>query len=370
MAKVIDELLIGVSVDADEREFNEVQSGFDQIKSAALSLGAVIAGGLSLDSIIGKTNELAKEWDELAKETAAYEIDPILLQNLQHISESLGGAKEDAMGLLLNLRATQQGLQIGNLGYLEELAKITGADVIPLFQAGDEEDILKRLIALFSDMNSETRQAAFDAMGLTSGTRNLMMSGVQGYEDLINRSEELGNITSENTTKAERLQQAYTDAAKASDAAWQDFYGSLMDGASESLEYMTEKLVETRKKMEAQPDDIGLFRSYQKTGSAFVTSVLEDPIEDAKAWILDRIGPENWREDPFYSVEAYNKEMASRSTTEQTNNNQTNSRSTTNYNNITIQAGGMSESQVEGVVYKVINGAATQTEQDLKVNTQ
>ena len=63
MAKVIDELLIGVSVDADEREFNEVQSGFDQIKSSALSLGAVLAGGLSIDAILGKTNELAAEWD-------------------------------------------------------------------------------------------------------------------------------------------------------------------------------------------------------------------------------------------------------------------------------------------------------------------
>ncbi|AUR83832.1 hypothetical protein NVP1042O_44 [Vibrio phage 1.042.O._10N.286.45.B8] len=352
MAKVIDELLIGVSVDADEREFNEVQSGFDQIKSSALSLGAVLAGGLSIDAILGKTNELAAEWDGLAKETMAFEIDPILLQNLQHMSESLGGAKEDAMGLLLNLRSTQQGLQIGNLGYLEELTKITGQDVIPLFQSGDEEDILKRLIGLFGDMNTEQRQAAFDVMGFTTGTRNLMQTSVEGYEAMIARSNELGNITKENTTRAENLQQAYTDAAKASDAAWQDFYGNLMEGSTTSLNYITNKLVEARK---AQEGSEGFFQTYQTAGGEVAQSVASD----LYSRFMDFAGPDDWRTNP----------MLSRDAMQQTTNSSS-SRSVVNHNSITIQASGLTEKQMEGVVYKVINGAANQTEQDLKVNSQ
>lgn len=356
MAKVIDELLIGVSVDADEKEFNEVQSGFDQIKSSALSLGAAIAGGLSLDALIGKTNELAAEWDELAKDTMAYEIDPTLLQNLQHMSESLGGAKEDAMELLLNLRSTQQGLQIGNLGYLEELTKITGRDVISIFQSGDEEDVLRNLISLFSEMDTKTRQAAFDAMGFATGTRNLMKAGVEGYEAMIERSEHLGNITKENTTRAENLQQAYTDAAKASDAAWQDFYGNLMEGSTKSLNYITEKLVEARK---AQEGEEGFFRTYQESGG----EVFQSTLGDIYSSVMDRIGPEDWRSNPMFSKSALEGVTNQNSTT-------SNSKSSVNYNNITIQAGGMSEKQVEKVVYKVISGAATQTEQDLKVNQQ
>lgn len=375
MAKVIDELLIGVSVDADEKEFNEVQSGFDQIKSSALSLGAAIAGGLSIDALLGKTNELAAEWDGLAKETMAFEIDPILLQNLQHMSESLGGAKEDAMGLLLNLRSTQQGLQIGNLGYLEELTKITGQDVIPLFQSGDEEDILKRLIGLFGDMNTEQRQAAFDVMGFTTGTRNLMQTSVEGYEAMIARSNELGNITKENTTRAENLQQAYTDAAKASDAAWQDFYGNLMEGSTTSLNYITNKLVEARK---AQEGSEGFFQTYQ----AAAGDVVESSIGDLLGGLFDKIAPEDWRSNPMFSKEAlesapsgegvigtgvsdqYRDDFMSRSAK------MLNSSSVVNHNNITIQASGLTEKQMEGVVYKVINGAANQTEQDLKVNSQ
>lgn len=356
MAKVIDELLIGVSVDANEKEFNEVQSGFDQIKSSALSLGAALAGGLSIDAIMGKTNELAAEWDELAKTTQAYEVDPILLQNLQHMSESLGGAKEDALGLLLNLRATQQGLQIGNLGYLEELTKITGRDVISLFQTGDEEDILKNMIALFSDMSTSQRQAAFDVMGFTTGTRKLMMEGVDGYNSLIERSEYLGNITKENTTRAENLQQAYTDAAKASDAAWQDFYGNLMEGSTKSLNYITDKLVELRKSQEGTE---GFFNAYQEAGGDLFRSVFGD----IYSGVMDRIGPDDWRENPMFSMSALEGSSVNNNTT-------SSSKSSVNYNSITIQAGGMSEKQVEGVVYKVINGAATQTEQDLKVNSQ
>jgi hypothetical protein len=376
MAKVIDELLIGVSVDADEREFNEVQSGFDQIKTSALSLGAVLAGGLSIDAILGKTNELAAEWDGLAKETMAFEIDPILLQNLQHMSESLGGAKEDAMGLLLNLRSTQQGLQVGNLGYLEELTKITGQDVIPLFQSGDEEDILKRLIGLFGDMNTEQRQAAFDVMGFTTGTRNLMQTSVDGYESMIARSNELGNITKENTTRAENLQQAYTDAAKASDAAWQNFYGNLMEGSTTSLNYITEKLVEARK---AQEGSEGFFQTYQDAAG----DVFESSIGDLLGSLFDKIAPEDWRSNPMFSKEALessisnsesNQSSSISNTTNQSssvsNTNNKSSNSVNNYNNITIQASGLTEKQMEGVVYKVINGAANQTEQDLQVNSQ
>lgn len=350
MARVIDELLIGISVDADEKEFNEVQSGFDQIKSAALSLGATIAGGLSLDSIIGKTNELAAEWDELAKETMGYEIDPMLLQNLQYMSESLGGAKEDAMGLLLNLRSTQQGLQVGNLGYLEELTKVTGRDVIPLFQTGDEEDILKNLISLFSDMNTQQRQAAFDVMGFTTGTRNLMQAGVEGYEAMVERSEHLGNITKDNTTAAENLQQAYTDAAKASDAAWQDFYGNLMKGSTSTLNAITEGLVSYREMLpelqeahEKQKIEAGpVTQALMPLGASFISELLFGGSEEAKQKAQETV-----------------------------NNQTTNSSSrSVNYNQVTINANGMSQSQVEGVVYKVINGAATQTEQDLKVNSQ
>tara|TARA_B100001057_G_scaffold439975_1_gene473575 strand:+ start:505 stop:1665 length:1161 start_codon:yes stop_codon:yes gene_type:complete len=386
MAKVIDELLIGVSVDADEREFNEVQSGFDQIKSSALSLGAVLAGGLSIDAILGKTSELAAEWDGLAKETAAFEVDPILLQNLQHMSESLGGAKEDAMSLLMNLRSTQQGLQVGNLGYLEELTKITGQDVIPLFQSGDEEDILKRLINLFGDMNTQQRQAAFDVMGLTTGTRNLMQTSVEGYEAMIARSNELGNITKENTTRAENFEQAWTDAAKASDAAWQNFYGSLMEGSTESLNYVTGKLIESRK---AQEGSEGFLQTYQAAAGEVVQSTFSDIYES----ILDKIAPDGWQNNPMLSRDAliestpYERESSSGVSDEYRDkfmarsaemlnqgatNNTTNrsSNSVQNYNNITIQAGGMTQGQVEGVVYKVINGAANQTEQDLQVNSQ
>lgn len=366
MAKVIDELLIGVSVDANEKEFNEVQSGFDQIKSSALSLGAAIAGGLSIDALLGKTNELAAEWDGLAKETMAFEIDPILLQNLQHMSESLGGAKEDAMGLLLNLRSTQQGLQIGNLGYLEELTKITGQDVIPLFQSGDEEDILKRLIGLFGDMNTEQRQAAFDVMGFTTGTRNLMQTSVEGYEAMIARSNELGNITKENTTRAENLQQAYTDAAKASDAAWQDFYGNLMEGSTKSLNYITGKLIEARK---AQEDSEGFFQTYQAAGG----EVLESSVGDLLGSLFDKIAPDDWRSNPMFSKEALESSISSSESNQSSTVSSTTNRSSNsvnNYNNITIQAAGLTEKQMEGVVYKVINGAANQTEQDLKVNSQ
>tara|TARA_B100001063_G_C16779142_1_gene569425 strand:- start:35105 stop:36205 length:1101 start_codon:yes stop_codon:yes gene_type:complete len=366
MAKVIDELLIGVSVDANEKEFNEVQSGFDQIKSSALSLGAAIAGGLSIDALLGNTNELAAEWDGLAKETMAFEIDPILLQNLQHMSESLGGAKEDAMGLLLNLRSTQQGLQIGNLGYLEELTKITGQDVISLFQGGDEEDVLKRLINLFGDMNTETRQAAFDVMGFSTGTRNLMQTSVEGYEAMIARSNELGNVTKENTTRAENLQQAYTDAAKASDAAWQDFYGNLMEGSTESLNYITNKLIEARK---AQEGSEGFFQTYQSAGGEVVESTIRDLIGN----LFDSIAPEDWRSNPMFSKEALESSISNSESSKSSTINNTTNRSSSpvqNYNTITIQAGGMSQSQIEGVVYKVINGAANQTEQDLKVNSQ
>ena len=366
MARVIDELLIGVSVDANEKEFNEVQSGFDQIKSSALSLGAAIAGGLSIDALLGKTNELAEEWDGLAKETMAFEIDPILLQNLQHMSESLGGAKEDAMGLLLNLRSTQQGLQIGNLGYLEELTRITGQDVIPLFQSGDEEDILKRLIGLFGDMNTEQRQAAFDVMGFTTGTRNLMQTSVEGYEAMIARSNELGNITKENTTRAENLQQAYTDAAKASDAAWQDFYGNLMEGSTKSLSYITDKLVGARK---AQEGSEGFLRTYQ----AAAGDVVESSIGDLLGGLFDKIAPEDWRSNPMFSKEALEGSIStseSNQSSSVSNTSNKSSNSVNNYNDITIQASGLTEKQMEGVVYKVINGAANQTEQDLKVNSQ
>lgn len=354
MAKVIDELLIAIGMEPDEKGFNAIQSGFDQIKSSALALGATLAGGLSLDALIGKTNELSVEWDKLAKETMGFEIDPILLQNLQYMSESLGGSKEDAMALLLNLRQTQQGLQIGNLGYLEELQKVLGGDydVISLF-SGDksEEEILKSLVALFSDMNSQTRQAAFDVMGFTTGTRNLMQAGVEGYEQIIARSEQLGNITKESTTAAENLQQAYTDAAKASDAAFQNFFKNMMEQSTEALTTITDGLITYRKTTE----DIRSFFDEKAQG------------EDIKK-VLEFNQQANFENFSFGEMFDYLGSLVGGDTTNNTTQNKRTN--TINNNRVYINGATMSQKEMEEMVYRIMNNAATQTEQDLQVNSQ
>ena len=355
MAKVIDELLIGVGIDINDKDFNKVTSSFDQIKSAALKMGTAISGGLALNNILGQMERFSVEWDELAKTTQAYEIDANFLQNLDYISESLGGTKDDAFSLLMNIRGIQQGLKVGDLGYLEDLTRVTGIDVFSIFQKGDEKEVIESLISLFSGMSKETRQASFDVMGLQTGMRNMMKSGVDAYNSMIERAEYLGNVTEENTKKAERLQQAYTDATKAFTAETQSIFGGVMDVKSEALEYSTERIIRSGEVTDSPIDRLlYLFTSIAEYPSKLI---FNDKPFDRDEYIKKSLESQSKQGDQTSQFGSFDASTSS-------------SKSSVNYNSITIQAGGMSEKQVEGVVYKVINGAATQTEQDLKVNSQ
>ena len=51
MSKVISSILVGLGFDYDKKGAQEIESGIGSIKSKALQLGAVVAGGFGLKSL-------------------------------------------------------------------------------------------------------------------------------------------------------------------------------------------------------------------------------------------------------------------------------------------------------------------------------
>ena len=242
MAKVIDELLISVGFDADKAGVDDVESSFDSIVSSAKGVGVALAGAFSLDAIFGKMNQLAGVWDGLAKTTRAYDIDPNLLQNLDYISESLGGAQGEAFALINSLRDIKVNIKTGNLGPLEDIIKQGGPNLIGLFQgARSDEELITGLVSRLNGMSKAQQQATMDALGLQTGMRNLVKEGVDGYREMSEKSQGyLGNITESSTRAAEEYQQAWTDANKAVEASFQNLFAAQMEKITKFLNTVTE----------------------------------------------------------------------------------------------------------------------------------
>ena len=64
MSNVISSFLVGIGFDYDKKSAKQIEGGIDTIKSKALQLGAVVAGGFGLKSL---TADFASSADMLGK---------------------------------------------------------------------------------------------------------------------------------------------------------------------------------------------------------------------------------------------------------------------------------------------------------------
>ena len=100
MAKVISSLLVGLGFDVDQKGAKEFEGSIDSVKSKALQLGSVVAGGFGLKAL---TADFASSRDMLGK-----------------FADTFGVLPNDVMAFG-NALATEQGSLEGFMSQLENL---------------------------------------------------------------------------------------------------------------------------------------------------------------------------------------------------------------------------------------------------------
>lgn len=246
MAKVIDELLIAVGVKNNEKEFKQVQDGFDSIKSSALQLGATIAGGLSFDAITGEIIRAGKEWDAFAKDVRAFDLEGAFTQKFDYVVESQGGGDTEGADFQKMIQQTKGGIRTGDLGFTEELSKVTGMDWVSVVKNNDVDEVISIMNEQISKMSKAQQQAALNVIGGGTGIRNALMLKPEDFKAGLEGAKRLGLILEENQTTAENFTQSITDMNMALAASSQDDYALALEVATGGMTNLADMAVTKR----------------------------------------------------------------------------------------------------------------------------
>ncbi len=169
-AKVISSLLVGIGLDFDEKSTKGIDSSFDQVKSSALKLGAVIAGAFGINKLtsgFSESNDVLGKFSEtygvIANDVAAFD------RALQHS----GGQAGEFISLLESLEKLRAGTRVGDFGFVPAAEK-AGIDTKSFIDAENTIDAFLSMADVFSKSSTQKRFNMAEAMGLSDAAIRML----------------------------------------------------------------------------------------------------------------------------------------------------------------------------------------------------
>lgn len=207
MAEVIDSFLVGVGYDYDNKGEKEIDSGIGSLKSKALQLATVVAGGFGIKNL---TRDFAAAKDELGKFSNVFGVTANDVAAMGRALEHEGGSLETFMTQLSSLEKMRAGLLIGDVGFFESLSK---AKIDPniILQAENATDAYIALADVFEKLSGQERLNAAEALGFDKSAIRLLSNGSEQLEKIIQKEKEMRPITDEMTDSAAKFNDAWQD---------------------------------------------------------------------------------------------------------------------------------------------------------------
>lgn len=223
MAKVISSLLVGLGFDVDQKGAKEFEGSIDSLKSKALQLGAVVAGGFGVKAL---TADFAAGRDTLGKFAETFGVLPDDVLAFGNALTTERGSLEGFMSQLENLERVRARILVGDVGFFSPAAK-AGIDPNVIANANNATDAYLALADSFATMNTQDRINAAEALGLDEASIRLLSKGREGVEQLVERFRTIRPVTEESTAEAARFTRQWTEFGQG--------VGSAMDSASSTV---------------------------------------------------------------------------------------------------------------------------------------
>ncbi len=211
MAEVIQNFLVGVGYDYDERGQNEISSGIDNIASRALQLGAVIAGAFGINAL---TADFAQATDTLGKFGEVFNVVPNDVAGLGRALELEGGTFDSILGQLSNLERIRAAILTGDADIFAR-AGITGINASDVVNAENATEAYIALADQFANLSQQQRLNAAGALGFDEASIRLLSQGSESLRDIVAQQQLLRPVTAEDTRIAaefnDEIQNAQTN---------------------------------------------------------------------------------------------------------------------------------------------------------------
>lgn len=238
MAKVIDSLLVGFGLDVDKASFSSASAGLDDIKSSAMNLAGVVAGGIGIKDL---TVDFANATDQLGKFSNYMGLAPGKVQAFERAIRHAGGTADEARSMIKNASDMLDRFRVAG--------ELTGAErlgINPEFlrDAKDAEDVLRGIAEQLEKMSLGQARAVGESLGFGQAGVEFLRTGGAGIDQAMRESQRLGQITSEMTANAANFNDATQDLTEAlmmlKNNISNDILPSLTQAALKATEFVTD----------------------------------------------------------------------------------------------------------------------------------
>ena len=184
---VISEFLVALGFDGQEfnKGIKQAETNLGLFKSTALQVGAVLGGALSLNKLTFDFSKQNLQLDQIAKKLGVARDS---VHGLDIAFQAYGASQGESISLLEQLANLSAGLEVGELGNAEALAKLN-ININELRNAGDAYQQLLFIADKASGMSRNQRLNLAKALGLSDSALDLL---TQGREEVAHLTSEFG----------------------------------------------------------------------------------------------------------------------------------------------------------------------------------
>lgn len=209
MSNVISSFLVGIGFDYDKKSAKQIEGGIDTIKSKALQLGAVVAGGFGLKSL---TADFASSADMLGKFSQVFGVNANEIQAFGNALATEGGTLESFMNQIESIERARARIRVGDVGFFAPAGK-AGLDPNVIANANNATDAYLALADSFRSMNNQQRINAAEALGLDESSIRLLSQGRDAVEGLVSKYRNIQPLTGQMTDDAAEFNRQWVEAS-------------------------------------------------------------------------------------------------------------------------------------------------------------
>lgn len=232
MSKVISSFLVGLGFNVDQKGAKEFEGSIDSVRSKALQLGSVVAGGLGIKAL---TADFAVGRDRLGKFSEYMGIAANDVMAIGNALSTQGGSLEGFISQISNIESLRARTLAGDTGWFADVAK---ADVDPMsiVNAENAVEAYLELSKVMSGLDSQKQKNLAAALGLDQASVLLLSKGESGVKELISTMKGVRTVTDESTEEAARFTRGWVELSQN--------VGSATDEMSETILPFVNDMVE------------------------------------------------------------------------------------------------------------------------------
>jgi hypothetical protein len=286
MAETIQNFLVGIGYDYDEKGQNQIASGIDGLASKALMLGSVVAGAFGISAL---TADFANATDTLGKFSETFDMTANDVAGLGRAIQIEGGTFESMVSQLEAIERLRA-MRPDEIGGFFADAGIVGFDPSVILNAKNATEAYIALGDVMKRASQDRRLQIADVLGLDPASIRLLSRGTDGVRSLVEKMKAARPVTDEMTKSSaafnDQLFMMKTNIGGVSDAVANELLPSLTESMGEFNEFMAESdgpsmAVNTIKSIKAAASPIGSVIDAQGSVLNFLFNDLPEKVADA-----------------------------------------------------------------------------------------